>query len=163
MNYHVFATDYDGTLAHHADVAPETLNALERLRASGRRALMVTGREIEDLKTVFSRLDLFDMVVGENGALLYYPDSDKVKLLHEPPPPAFGESLREMGVTPLSIGHVIVATFEPHHFAALDLIRKLGLELEIIFNKGSVMILPTGVNKATGLKCAIKELGVPAE
>lgn len=124
---------------------------------------MVTGREIKELKEVFSRLDLFDVVVGENGALLYYPASDQVKLLHEPPPLQFAEALRQRGVTPLSVGHVIVATYEPNEHVALEVIKTLGLELEIIFNKGSVMILPSGVNKATGLAAAIQELGVLAE
>jgi hypothetical protein len=36
----------------------------------------------------------------------------------------------------------------------------MGLELQVIFNKGAVMILPGGVNKATGLTCALKELGL---
>jgi len=30
---------------------------------------------------------------------------------------------------------------------AVELIRDLGLELQIILNKGAVMILPSGVNK----------------
>jgi hydroxymethylpyrimidine pyrophosphatase-like HAD family hydrolase len=141
MRFEVLATDYDGTLAHHGSVAPETISALERLRRSGRRAFMVTGREIEDLKNIFSRLDLFDVVVAENGALLYYP----------------ANQLRNRKVAPLSVGHVIVATYEPHEATVLDVIKKLGLELEIIFNKGSVMVLPTGVNKATGLKAALRQ------
>ncbi|TIO95793.1 MAG: DUF87 domain-containing protein, partial [Mesorhizobium sp.] len=40
----------------------------------------------------------------------------------------------------------------------LDVIKELGLELEIIFNKGAVMILPSGINKATGLAAALKDL-----
>ena len=36
----------------------------------------------------------------------------------------------------------------------LEAIRDLGLELQVIFNKGSVMVLPAGVNKATGLTAA---------
>ena len=39
-------------------------------------------------------------------------------------------------------------------------IHDLGLELQIIFNKGAVMILPTGVNKATGLCAALEKLGI---
>jgi hypothetical protein len=34
----------------------------------------------------------------------------------------------------------------------------MGLELQVIFNKGSVMVLPSGVNKATGLDVALREL-----
>ena len=42
----------------------------------------------------------------------------------------------------------------------LERAQELGLELEIIFNKGAVMILPTGVNKATGLRAALAKLGI---
>ena len=161
--FQVFATDYDGTLAHHANVSQAAIEALERLRTTGRTIIMVTGREIEELKQVFSRLDLFDLVVGENGALIYEPASDEIRLLHEPPPPRFAQALRERGVSPLSVGHVVVAMFEPHETIALELIKAFTLELEIIFNKGSVMILPTGVNKATGLAAALNRLGLAKE
>src|SRR5688572_10391592 len=36
----------------------------------------------------------------------------------------------------------------------------MGLDLQIIFNKGAVMILPTGVNKASGLEAALQQLGI---
>jgi hypothetical protein len=36
----------------------------------------------------------------------------------------------------------------------------LGLELQVIFNKGAVMVLPSGVNKASGLSAALSELGL---
>ena len=35
-------------------------------------------------------------------------------------------------------------------------IRTLGLELQVIFNKGAVMVLPTGVSKATGFAAALR-------
>lgn len=158
MRYKNFATDYDGTLAHHGLVESATIASMEKLRASGRRSLMVTGREISDLRLAFPRMDLFDVIVAENGAVLYHPDRDESKLLHPPPPARFAQALREAGVHPLSVGQVIVATFEPYETVALRLIRELGLELEIIFNKGSVMILPSGINKATGLSAALTEM-----
>ena len=40
----------------------------------------------------------------------------------------------------------------------LEAIRDLGLELQIVFNKGAVMVLPAGVNKAFGLDHALKEM-----
>src|SRR5215471_12214342 len=73
MRYHALACDYDGTLAHDGRVNDETVAALERLRGSGRRLIMVTGRELDDLRQNFSRLDLFDRVVAENGALMVLP------------------------------------------------------------------------------------------
>ena len=158
MRYLAVATDYDGTLAEQGTVRPETVAAVERLRKSGRRVVLVTGRELRDLQTVFDRFDLFDLVVAENGALLYRPQTREEKCVAEPPPPALAERLRERGAIPLHTGRVIVATREPYEVAALEVVRELGLEWQVIFNKGAVMLLPSGVNKQTGLALALEEL-----
>ncbi|MBI3949746.1 MAG: HAD-IIB family hydrolase [Acidobacteria bacterium] len=108
----------------------------------------------------FLRSQEFERVVAENGALLYQPASREVKLLGERPPEEFVARLRERNVEPLSVGRVIVATWHPHETTMLEVIRELGLELQVIFNKGAVMVLPSGVNKATGLMSALTELGL---
>jgi hydroxymethylpyrimidine pyrophosphatase-like HAD family hydrolase len=160
MRYQVLACDYDGTLAHKGRVDEATVAALSRLLASGRRLVMVTGRELPELLGIFPQIELFEWVVAENGALLYCPRTREEKPLAEPPPPRFLEVLLDRGVGPISSGRVIVATWEPHETVALEVIRELGLELQVIFNKGAVMILPAGVNKATGLKAALKEMSL---
>src|SRR5205814_5311472 len=88
------------------------------------------------------------------------PKEKEMKALATPPPAAFIERLRQRDVLPLSVGAVIVATWQPNETIVLESIRELGLELQIIFNKGAVMVLPSGVNKATGLAAALKELGL---
>jgi len=163
MHFKVLATDYDGTLAWNGAVARATVESLDALRDTGRHLVLVTGREIEDLRAVFDRLDLFDLVVAENGAVLYRPLDGRIKLLAEPVPALFVEGLRARNVTPLSVGHVLVATMEPHEITVVKLIRDLGLELQVIFNKGAVMILPSGINKASGLKAGLREIGLSIE
>lgn len=163
MAIRTLATDYDGTIATHGTVDPDTVAALLRLKKAGGTLVLVTGRELPELKSVFPELDIFHLVVAENGAMLYWPDTEAVKLLAPAPDAAFVQALRDRGVTPLSVGSVIVATCEPHETTALEVIRDLGLEMQVIFNKGSVMILPSGVNKATGLTCGLKELRIEAE
>jgi hydroxymethylpyrimidine pyrophosphatase-like HAD family hydrolase len=160
MRHRALCCDYDGTLAHDGHVADATIGSLVRLRASGRHLVLVTGRELEELKGVFPRLDLFTSVVAENGALLYEPATGEQRTLAEPPPPSFVMALRERGVAPLAVGRVIVATWEPHETVVLETIRDFGLELQVIFNKGAVMVLPSGVNKASGLAAALTALGV---
>ncbi len=157
------ATDYDGTIAHHGVVPESTFAALARWREAGRTLIMATGRELEELKTVCPRLDLFHLVVAENGALLWWPADGRMELLSPAPDPAFVARLRERGVGPISVGHTIIATWEPHEQTVLDVIKEMGLELHVIFNKGAVMILPTGVNKATGVKAALERLGLRPE
>ena len=70
------------------------------------------------------------------------------------------ERLRERGVEPLSVGRSIVATWEPMETVVLEVIHEQGLELQITFNKGAVMVLPPGVNKASGLEAALQALGL---
>jgi hydroxymethylpyrimidine pyrophosphatase-like HAD family hydrolase len=158
MRYLAVACDYDGTIAKDGNVDPETIASLERTKASGRRLILATGRELEDLAQVFPAVGLFDRVVGENGAIVHDPRAGTVKRLAEPPPPRFIQMLRDRGITPLSIGHVIVATRQPNETVVLQLIRDLGLELQLIFNKGAVMVLPSSINKGLGVIAALKEL-----
>jgi HAD superfamily hydrolase (TIGR01484 family) len=158
MRYHALACDYDGTLASQGTVHPNTLEALERLRKSGRKLILVTGRDLGDLLQVLPGVELFDRIVAENGALLYRPETREEKVLGEPPPEKFVKYLREKNVTPLSVGRSIVATWEPNQNAVLEAIKALGLEWHVIFNKGAVMVLPSGINKATGLSAALAEL-----
>jgi hydroxymethylpyrimidine pyrophosphatase-like HAD family hydrolase len=160
MRYHLLATDYDATLATDGKVDAETVAALKDVLATGRRLVLVTGRELDDLATVYPDLSMFERVVAENGALLYRPATKERRRLAAPPPPALVAALRQRGVAPLSIGEVIVATREPHESTVLEAIRDLGLELQVIFNKGAVMILPAGVNKATGLTAALEDLKI---
>ena len=158
MFFVALATDYDGTLAHHGQVDQPTRRALEEVRASGRKLILVTGRDLPDLQRVFEALELFDLVVAENGALLFDPAKKEEILLSDPPPAALVDRLRQRGVEPLTVGRTIIATWEPNEKIVLEAIRDLALEQHIIFNKGAVMVLPSDVNKASGLKKALQRL-----
>lgn len=160
MRYLALATDYDGTLAKDGVVDALTVEALQHLRQSGRKLILVTGREVPDLEAVFQRLDLFDRVVAENGAVLLNPQNHEKRALAEAPPQKFLQKLKDLGVRDLSAGDVIVATRRPYEMAVLTAIRDLGLELHVIFNKDAVMVLPSGVNKMTGLSQALLDLGL---
>ena len=160
MKYPVLATDYDGTLAEHGQVEDSTWASLERLKGSGRWLVLVTGRELEELLGVCPRLGLFDRVVVENGAGLYRPVDRSETLLAPRPPEEFIKSLFEQGVGPISVGRVIVATWAPHREVVEATIRDLGLDLQVIPNKRALMILPSGVDKASGLAAALDELGL---
>ena len=162
MRYHALACDYDGTLAHDGQVASETLTLLERLLATGRKLILVTGRELDDLRKSFPEVKFFHRVVAENGALLYEPATGQEKALVSAVPDGLVRALRERGIEHFSVGRVIVSTQRPQETAVLAAIRDLGLELQIIFNRGAVMVLPAGVNKATGLTAALESLNLLA-
>lgn len=182
MSYLALATDYDGTIATEGTVDPTTLEALQNWRRAGRQLILITGRELDDWLKIFPQPSLFDWVVAENGAVLYHPVHQSVTLLTEPPPEAFVQKLRErIGAgeqlsstqgefanlirtdKPLSMGRVIVATWQPYDTLAQDLIQEMGVDLQVILNKRAVMILPRGVDKALGLKAALAKIDIAPE
>ncbi|WP_294225851.1 HAD family hydrolase [Prosthecobacter sp.] len=159
LPYRALATDFDGTLAHDGMVSQSTLDAVTRLKAAGYRLILVTGREWNDLLATCPHTALFDLMVIENGAVLVDPAAQTMETLAEPPPTEFVTRLVAKGL-PVQVGKVIVATWEPHETEVLQVIKDLGLELQVIFNKGAVMVLPGGVNKATGLHVALSRMGL---
>jgi hydroxymethylpyrimidine pyrophosphatase-like HAD family hydrolase len=160
MHFVALATDYDNTLATDGRVVERTWSVLEKLRQSGRQLLLVSGRELDDLKSICPRLDLFARVVAENGGVLYQPDGGEKRLLAPPPPDAFVAALRQRGLRDFSVGETLVAMMKPNERIALEAIRDLGLDLHVVFNGDAVMILAPGVTKATGLMAALDELGL---
>ena len=162
MKYAALATDYDGTIAYDGTVDDETTEALRRAKAEGLRLVMVTGRELTDLFNTFQHSDLFDRIVAENGAVLYEPATKAVEAIAPPPPPALVAALERQSI-PLSVGHSIIATVQPYEHHVLAAIRDMGIEWHVIFNKGSVMALPSDVTKATGLAPALAAIGIAPE
>ena len=160
MRFLALATDYDGTLASDGAVDLKTVVALRRLAATGRKLILVTGRQLNDLLRVFPEASMFDAVVAENGAVLYRPESRDTRVLAPPPPADFVAALQRRGVDPLWQGQVVVATVQPNDRAVMEVIRELRLDLQVILNKGSVMVLPGSVDKATGLRAALDELAL---
>ena len=160
MRFLALATDYDGTLASDGAVDLKTVAALRRLAATGRKLILVTGRQLNDLLRVFPEASIFDAVVAENGTVLYRPESRDTRVLAPPPPADFVAALQRRGVDPLWQGQVVVATVQPNDKAVIEVIRELRLDLQVILNKGSVMVLPGSVDKATGLRAALDELAL---
>jgi hydroxymethylpyrimidine pyrophosphatase-like HAD family hydrolase len=158
VRYWALACDFDGTLAEDGHVAQATHDALLRLRASGRTLILLTGRTLDDLAHTCPHLDRFDRVVAENGALLYCPATSVQRVLAPPPSDAFVRELLARAVRPLSAGQVILASWHPHEATILQTIYDLGLDYQLAFNKGAVMVLPPGVTKASGLTAALDEL-----
>ena len=160
MRYLTLVADYDGTLADHDRISAETAQALERLRASGRRAIMITGRRLDDLLAVCTCPRLFDLIVAENGAVVYDPGTRAETVLGNPPSKALLKALRARSIAPLEVGEVIVGTHESQRAAVQDVVWELGLEAQVIGNRSAVMLLPAGINKASGLAHALRKLGL---
>ena len=71
---------------------------------------------LPDLKNVLPEIALFDLIVAENGGLLFDPKTGDETLLAPEPSQVFLDALRAREV-PVSAGRCIVATWEPHQHA----------------------------------------------
>ncbi len=80
MRYFALGCDHDGTLALNGQVSEQVTAALKRVRESGRKLILVTGREFDHLQEIYSHLELLTGS-AENGALLYQPVAREERLL----------------------------------------------------------------------------------
>src|SRR5262245_43432164 len=103
MRFRALAIDYDGTLDERGRVPADAVAALRRVKASGRKLILVTGRTLPDVRRVFGDWNVFDRIVAENGGLLYLPDRDEERVLAGPPPPQLIAALEDRGVSPVHV------------------------------------------------------------
>jgi hydroxymethylpyrimidine pyrophosphatase-like HAD family hydrolase len=160
VRYQVLATDYDGTIAAGGHVDNRTRAALRLVRSSGRRILLVTGRDVPSVARVFDELALFDLVVAENGAVVHDPATGETTVLCPPPPPALLGELERRRIDGLCVGEAVVAAHARAAAVIADVVRDLGLEMPLSFNRDAVMVLPPGVNKGTGFLHALGRLRI---
>jgi hydroxymethylpyrimidine pyrophosphatase-like HAD family hydrolase len=157
--FRAIALDYDGTLTTRERPSEEVLAALRETRASGMKLLLVTGRILSELRRDFPEVgDYFDAVIAENGAVTWSEGAGVRALV-----PAVSRDLEVALVArdvPLRRGDVLFATDANYDGIVLDEIARLGLDCQLVRNRGALMILPAGVSKGTGLSEALGELGV---
>jgi len=157
--FKALACDYDGTLASHDVIGPAALAALSRAREAGLRLMLVTGRTFFELTRVCERLDLFDAVVAENGAVLYSPRGGVIRDLAPPPPLRLLAELDRRGIA-YEHGRVIVGTARSDELRVREALAAAGVSLELIHNRGALMLLPVGISKGTGVRQVIGTLGL---
>lgn len=144
MKLSVLALDYDGTIARDDRLDPSVRDAIADARRRGIAVMLVTGRNLVDLRRVAGDLHFVDGVVAENGALLHFPDSGVTTPLSPPVSPAFLARLRERGI-PFQAGHSIVDADADVAGRMLDVIRELDLPVVLLFNRSRVLALNQGI------------------
>src|SRR5438552_7079308 len=107
MKLAALALDYDGTIAVGGVLDPSVRDAIAAARHQGIVVLLVTGRQVADLRRVAGDLTCFDVVVAENGAVLEFPGSSRHVVLTHPPNGAFVDELRRRGVH-ATVGETVV-------------------------------------------------------
>ena len=157
MKFSVLALDYDGTSAKDGALDPEVRRAIADVRVRGITVIIVTGRILDDLRRHAGDLRFVDAVVAENGAVISFPESGRSNVLADAAPQRLVEALRKRGI-PIDVGESVIEADATAAADALTAIKALELPQVLIFNRGRLMVLPSGVNKAMGLREALRTL-----
>jgi hydroxymethylpyrimidine pyrophosphatase-like HAD family hydrolase len=157
MKLAALALDYDGTIAIDGVFDPLVREAIGAARQYGIAVILVTGRQLADLRRVAGDLTCFDAVVAENGGVLEFPASGRHVVLSHGPNAAFIAELRRRGVH-VSVGETVVEAEAASACLALEILRELEQPLILAFNRGRLMVLPQAVAKSTGLRQALAAL-----
>jgi hydroxymethylpyrimidine pyrophosphatase-like HAD family hydrolase len=160
VRYVVLAAGFDGTLARDGRCDERSLGVLRALAASGRKLVLVTSRELRDLLDIFPEARLFDYLVVENGAVVHRPSTRESAILAHAPPETLIHELRRLQVSPLAVGSSIISTDNSNREIVEGAVRKLRLDCDLLQNDRGLSVLPTGVNKATGVGVVLEELGI---
>ncbi len=150
VRFRALACDFDGTLAFQDRIEPDVKAALEQARAAGVRLILVTGRTFFELTRVCDCLELFDAVVAENGAVIYYPGSAMIRDLGPAVPARLLAELDRRGLY-YQVGRVIVGVARADERAVRDALRAAAVTRELIPNRAAIMLLPAGVSKGSGV------------
>lgn len=161
MHFKILALDLDGTLASDGVVAPETWQALRRMKEAGYVLILVTGRRLRVIPEIGPFDDLCEAIIAENGATIYFPRNDNTMTPFGRLAPEVVQQLEGLGKH-IEFGVAIAATWIPHDRAVLEILSETGYAATVEYNKGAVMILPPGATKGSGLKVALEELGYSA-
>jgi hypothetical protein len=156
--FHAVAIDFDGTLTMGGRPEAETIAVLDEARAAGRRIIIVTGRILAELLEVFPDAgEHVDAIIAENGAVLAH--GGRQRMLAAPVPGELAAALEARGVA-VRRGQVLLACSGSDDAVVLGEVRRLGLECQLIRNRGEMMVLPAGVSKGTGLASGLSDLGI---
>jgi hydroxymethylpyrimidine pyrophosphatase-like HAD family hydrolase len=159
MHISVIATDFDGTISRGDWLAPEAGHALRRWREIGQVAVLVSGRSFEFLRALQEREQAFDLIVAENGAVLYNPLTDEMRLPFGEVADDLVDTLVQLGI-PLWRGIAIAGTTLPYDDAVWAASRELGLPVHIETNRNEGMLLPPGASKGAGLLNLLQREGL---
>jgi hydroxymethylpyrimidine pyrophosphatase-like HAD family hydrolase len=153
------ACDFDGTLAFEDRIGPYARDALERARKGNLRLILVTGRTFFELTRVCDCLELFDAVVAENGAVVYYPGSAMIRDQGPAVPSRLLAELDRRGIY-YQVGRVIIGVARADESGVREALVAADVTRDLIYNRAALMLLPAGVSKGSGVQQVLRFLAL---
>jgi hydroxymethylpyrimidine pyrophosphatase-like HAD family hydrolase/ActR/RegA family two-component response regulator len=153
----VLSSDMDGTIARNGVVPDQTWDLLRQAKIAGMTLILATGRVLANFINDGPFAEIFEAIVAENGAVIFFPMKNQIKQPFGRLSPLLIQRLEGLNI-PLERGMSIVATRIPYDETVMKVLQELNVGATIEYNCGAVMLLPPGATKGTGLSYALQEL-----
>ncbi len=136
--------------------------AIRKLDALGKPFILVTTKGLQYVKSLYKQHPCFDAIAAESGAIVYFPKSDKVIRIDSVAMAKAREIARE-SMLKLKIGKVGVSIPKKAIPEMTQKLKRLSKKLTFIENGAEIIVLPDDVDKGTGAKLAMQQLGIEPE
>lgn len=158
----VIVTDLDRTLTtQELRLDEHALAAIAALRAGGIKVVLATGRRLEDL-IAMELVGRMDGVVAENGAIVAVATEDLLETRHAD----FQQQARgALGTLAEAFtwGRVVGSAPREHSTRVADALQQARIPHSMEYNAEELMLLPPGVDKASGAQLCLRRLGLTAD
>ena len=157
-NYCAIVTDYDRTLTDNSLMLYEPLlDVLTSLRRYDNiKFLIASGRRLDFLLRGLGSYNIVNAIVAENGAVICLPETNSMYILGEQNA-SIREGLKNSSI-PFDAGQVVISVKKEFEKDVIDLVNGIRLNVKIEYNRDSIMILPNNIDKALGVKEALRLL-----
>ena len=161
MNNRILAFDFDGTIAEDGQVPAELIEMFQEAHSQAHPLFLVTGRLFRqaDIEGI---LPYLTGIVWENGAVLEHLPTERVSLPFGTLPDLFLKDLEQTGIQMLT-GMAMAATWAQNEATVMEISGQHRYAPTLDWNKLALLILPTGANKATGLKRLLEQCNLSSE
>jgi phosphoglycolate phosphatase (TIGR01487 family) len=151
--------DYDRTLTDNfLEISKEGIESLKLARKHGLKIILVSGRVTDFMMKLNKKYDIADVLVAENGAVLFFQKENK-KILTSNNDLNLRTLLHNTDF-PMEFGEVIASTKVEYEKKLLKTIDIKKINIRLIRNVDSIMLLPPNVDKGTGILKALEILGI---
>lgn len=156
----ILVADLDGTLTRGGEdrLKPEVKKALTSLRDRGWILILATGRDRKYLMRREDLRGLFDAWVAEAGLTIYLPETGDYRCLADD---SWRLRVKKLKVLPFVEEKENTIAFKSEYIDTVkaELVR-LSIEAVLRDNKGTIILLPPGIDKAIGVREALRLLEV---
>ncbi|MFA5772342.1 MAG: phosphoglycolate phosphatase [Thermoplasmata archaeon] len=151
--------DYDRTLTDNfLEISKEGIKSLRLARKHGITTIVVSGRTTDFLTKLNRKYGIADILVAENGAVLFFQKGNKKILTSNIDLDL--RTLLDNADFPIEFGEVIASTKVEYEKKLLKIIETKNINVKLIRNIDSMMLLPPDVDKGIGLLKALKILEI---